>query len=70
LLGEFGEAQGGRGGNKALAAADEELGAELVGEIVELEADGSGGEVNFFGRTGHAGGVHHGQKEFELVDVH
>ena len=70
LLGEFGEAQGGRGGDEALAAADEELGAEVVGEIVELEADGSGGEVNFFGRTGHAGGVHNGQKEFELVDVH
>jgi hypothetical protein len=26
--------------------------------------------VNFFGRAGHAGGVHNGQKEFELVDVH
>jgi hypothetical protein len=37
---------------------------------MELKAYGPRGEVNSLGGTGHAGGFHHGEEEFELVDVH
>ena len=43
---------------------------ELFGEVMKLEADGTGGEVNFFRGAGHAGRVHDGEKQFKLVDVH
>jgi len=42
LLGEFGETKGSGRGDEAFAATNEKFGAELVGEIVELETDGAG----------------------------
>src|SRR5580700_2831108 len=70
FFGMFSEAQSRRGGNQALAAAHEEIGAEFLREIAELEADSAGGQVNLFRSAGHAGRVHHRQKELKLVDIH
>src|ERR1700733_4026867 len=70
FFGMFGEAQSRRGGNQALAAAHEEIGAEFFSEIAELEADSAGRQVNLFRSAGHAGRVHHRQKELKLVDIH
>ncbi len=40
---------------------------KFVGEIVELETDSAWGQMNFFRRTSHAGGIHDGEEEVELV---
>ncbi len=70
LFSEFGEAERGGSGDEAFAAADEEFGVQLVGEIVKLKADGAGREMNFLGGTGHAWRIHDGEEELELVNVH
>lgn len=70
LASHFGEANGGRSWNKAFAFADEEFGVEFVSEIVKLEANGAGREMNFFGGAGHAWRFHDGEKKLELVNIH
>ena len=54
LLGEFGEAHGGRSRDKALSAAHKELGVKFIGEIVKLQTYGARGKMNFFRRASHA----------------
>src|SRR6266481_9715417 len=66
----FGQTQSRGRRNQALATAHKEFRAELIGQIMELKTDGTGGEVNFFRRSGHAGRVHNSKEQFELVDVH
>ena len=70
LFGEFGEAERGGSRDKAFAAADEEFGVQLVGEIVKLKTDGAGREMNFLGSASHAWRIHDGEEELELVNVH
>src|SRR6266700_4580530 len=52
------------------SAANKELCKKFVGEIVELETDSAWGQMNFFRRTSHAGGIHDGEEELELVYIH
>ncbi len=70
LFGMLGQAQSCRRGDQPFATPHEEFRVELFGKVMELKTDGTGGEVNFFCGAGHAGGVHDGEKQFKLVDVH
>jgi hypothetical protein len=68
--GVFGEAHGGGGGDEAFAGTDEQLGAKVGGEVVQLEADGAGREEHFLGGASDAGEFHDGEKELKLAEFH
>jgi hypothetical protein len=53
-----------------LAGADEEFSAQFRGEIVELQADGAGGDVHFIRGQGDAGSIHDGEEKLELAKIH
>src|ERR1039458_9955029 len=66
----FGEAHGGGGGDEAFAGTDEQLGAKVGGEVVQLEANGAGREEHFLGGASDAGEFHDGEKELKLAEFH
>ena len=70
LLGELGEADGRGSGNQAFAAPNEKFGVEFISEIVKLQTDSAGGQVNFFRGASHARRIHNREEKLELVNVH
>src|SRR6266536_3819489 len=64
------KAQSGRRGNQAFAAAHEEVRVKLSGKVMELQTYRTGRQVNLLRGAGHAGRVHDGKEEFELVNIH
>src|SRR5258708_20930073 len=70
FLGTLSEAQCRRRGNQPLATPNEEFRVKLVSKGMELETDGAWRQVNLFCCPGHARGVHDGEKQLELVDIH
>jgi hypothetical protein len=55
---------------RALFVANAQFGVEFVGEIVQLKADRSRRQKDLLRGAGHARRVHHGKKQFELVNIH
>ncbi len=66
----LGQAQGRGGRNQALSRAHKQVGVELAGQVLELQADRAGRQVYLFGRARDAGAFHHRQKQLELPELH
>src|SRR5579863_596577 len=59
-----------RRGDQAFSSPHEKVGVKFVSKVMQLQAYGARRQVNLFRSARHAGRIHDGEEELELVDIH